>query len=126
MAFVINSYENSHLALRIYHNRFSFAPSRDSSAGKSLPRQIQNGIRGQGYNHARIIPLHAGADPAIVGFYKMMQSSDAGEKVSKIELIDLTPEDVKKAATPMDSPTGGKVCLTLKPTKKLIIAGPCK
>jgi hypothetical protein len=63
-----------------------------------------------------------GADPAIVGFYKMMQSSDAGEKVSKIELIDLTPEDVKKAATPMDSPTGGKVCLTLKPTKKLIIA----
>ena len=63
-----------------------------------------------------------GADPEILGFYKMMQSSDAGGKISKIELIDLTPEDVKKAATPMDSPTGGKVCLTLKPTKKLIIA----
>ncbi len=63
-----------------------------------------------------------GADPEILGFYKMMQSSDAGEKVSKIELVDLTPGDVKKAATPMDSPTGGKVCLTLKPTKKLIIA----
>ena len=63
-----------------------------------------------------------GADPEILGFYKMMQSSDAGGKISKIELIDLTPEDVKKAATPMDSPTGGKVSLTLKPTKKLIIA----
>jgi hypothetical protein len=63
-----------------------------------------------------------GADPEILGFYKMMQSSDAGGKISKIELVDLTPEDVKKAATPMDSPTGGKVCLTLKPTKKLIIA----
>jgi hypothetical protein len=63
-----------------------------------------------------------GADPEILGFYKMMQSSDAGGKISKIELIDLTPKDVKKAATPMDSPTGGKVCLTLKPTKKLIIA----
>jgi hypothetical protein len=63
-----------------------------------------------------------GADPEILGFYKMMQSSDAGGKISKIELIDLTAEDVKKAATPMDSPTGGKVCLTLKPTKKLIIA----
>jgi hypothetical protein len=62
-----------------------------------------------------------GADPAIVGFYKMMQSSDAGGKISKIELVDLTPEDVKKAATPMDSPTGGKVCLTLKPVKKLVI-----
>ena len=63
-----------------------------------------------------------GADPEILGFYKMMQSSDAGGKISKIELVDLTPEDAKKAAIPMDSPTGGKVCLTLKPTKKLIIA----
>jgi hypothetical protein len=63
-----------------------------------------------------------GADPDILGFYKMMQSSDAGGKISKIELVDLTPDDAKKAATPMDSPTGGKVCLTLKATKKLIIA----
>jgi hypothetical protein len=62
-----------------------------------------------------------GADPAILGFYKMMQSGEAGEKISTIELVDLTPEDAKKAATAMDSPTGGKVCLTLKPTKKLII-----
>ena len=62
-----------------------------------------------------------GADPAILGFYKMMQSAEAGEKISNIELVDLTPDDAKKAATPMDSPTGGKVCLTLKPTKKLII-----
>ena len=62
-----------------------------------------------------------GADPAIVEFYKMMQSAEAGEKISSIQLVDLTPEDVKKAATPMDSPTGGKVCLTLKPTKKLTI-----
>src|SRR5262249_7163952 len=62
-----------------------------------------------------------GADPAILGFYKMMQSGEAGEKISNIELVDLTPEDANKAATPMDSATGGKVCLTLKPTKKLII-----
>ena len=62
-----------------------------------------------------------GADPEIVGFYKMMQSGEAGEKISSIELVNLTPEDVKKATTPMDSPTGGKVCLTLKPAKKLII-----
>ena len=61
-----------------------------------------------------------GADPAIVGFYKMMQSGEAGEKISTIELVALTPEDLKKATTPMDGPTG-KVCLTLKPTKKLVI-----
>ena len=62
-----------------------------------------------------------GADPEAVGFYKMMQSGEAGEKISKIELVELTPEDAKKAATPMDSPTGGKACLTLKPVKKLVI-----
>ena len=61
-----------------------------------------------------------GSDPAAVEFYKMMQSGEAGEKISTIELVALTPEDVKKATTPMDGPTG-KVCLTLKPTKKLVI-----
>src|SRR5205807_10658595 len=49
-----------------------------------------------------------GADPAILGFYKMMQSEEAGEKISSIEFVDLTPEDAKKAATPMDSPTDRK------------------
>ena len=62
-----------------------------------------------------------GADPAILGFYKMMQSSEAGGKISKIDLVDLTAEDMKKATTPQDSPTGGKVFLVLKPTKKLVI-----
>src|SRR5205085_3181880 len=61
-----------------------------------------------------------GADPQALEFYKMMQSGEAGEKISQIQLVNLTPDDVKKATTPMDGPTG-KVCLTLKPTKKLIV-----
>ena len=61
-----------------------------------------------------------GADPAAVEFYKMMQSGEAREKIAQIQLVNLTPEDAKKATTPMDGPTG-KVCLTLKPTKKLVI-----
>ena len=28
-----------------------------------------------------------------LGFYKMMMTNGAGEKISKIELIDLTPEE---------------------------------
>jgi hypothetical protein len=60
-----------------------------------------------------------GSDPQALKFYKMMQSGAEG-KISKIELVSLTPEDVKKATTPMDGPTG-KVCLNLKPTKKLVI-----
>jgi len=56
----------------------------------------------------------------IVGFYKMMQSNGEGDKVSKIELEELTLDDVKKATAPQDGPSG-KVCLNLKPTKKLVI-----
>jgi hypothetical protein len=62
-----------------------------------------------------------GADAQVLGFYKMMQSSEAGGKISKIELVNLTPEDAKKAAMPQDSPSGGKLCLTLKPSKKLVV-----
>src|SRR5262245_4625698 len=61
-----------------------------------------------------------GSDPQALEFYKMMQSEGAGEKITSIELVSLTPEDVKKATTPMDGPTG-KACLNLKPTKKLVI-----
>jgi hypothetical protein len=61
-----------------------------------------------------------GSDPQALEFYKMMQSGNSGEKITSIELVSLTPEDVKKATTPMDGPTG-KVCLNLKPTKKLVI-----
>jgi hypothetical protein len=62
-----------------------------------------------------------GSDPQALEFYKMMQSGGAGEKITSIELVSLTPEDVKKATTPMDGPTG-KVCLNLKPTKKLALS----
>ncbi len=62
-----------------------------------------------------------GANPMALEFYKMMQSECAGGKVSKIELVDLTPEDVKKAEEPMPGPGGQKLKLSLKPTKKLMI-----
>ena len=56
----------------------------------------------------------------IVGFYKMMQSNGEADRVSKIDLVDLTPDDVKKATAPQDGPSG-KVCLNLRPTRKLVI-----
>ena len=63
-----------------------------------------------------------GSDPGILEIYKTMQSSDVGEKISKIELIDFTVEEMKKVAMPKDSPTGGgKVCFPLQPTKRLMI-----
>ena len=62
-----------------------------------------------------------GSDPGILEIYKTMQSSDAGEKISKIELIDFTAEEMQKVAMPKDSPTGGKVCFPLNPSKRLMI-----
>jgi hypothetical protein len=63
-----------------------------------------------------------GANPIALEFYKMMQSEGAGSaKISKIELVDLTPEDVKKASEVQTGPDGNKAQLPLKPTKKLKI-----
>jgi hypothetical protein len=63
------------------------------------------------------------ANPMALEFFKMMQSEGAGTaKISKIELVDLTPEDVKKASETMTGPDGSKAQLPLKPTKKLKIS----
>jgi hypothetical protein len=61
------------------------------------------------------------ANPMALEFYKMMMTAEAGGKISKIELVDLTPEDVKKASEIQAGPDGSKAQLSLKATKKLKI-----
>jgi hypothetical protein len=62
------------------------------------------------------------ANPMALEFYKMMVTEGAGTaKITKIELVDLTPEDVKKAAEVQTGPDGSKAKLPLTPTKKLKI-----
>jgi hypothetical protein len=62
------------------------------------------------------------ANPMALEFYKMMIADGAGAKLSRIELVDLTPEDAKKAAEVQTGPDGSKAKLPLTPTKKLKIA----
>jgi hypothetical protein len=63
------------------------------------------------------------ANPMALEFYKMMQTEGAGTaKISKIELVDLTPDDVKKASEVQTGPDGSKAKLPLTPTKKLKIS----
>ena len=38
-----------------------------------------------------------GSDPGALEFYKMMMSGEAGSKISSIELVALTPDEMKKA-----------------------------
>jgi hypothetical protein len=61
------------------------------------------------------------ADPMVLEFYKMMIAQGAGNKISKIELIELSPEDANKAEKTQEGPSGTKVRLPIKPTKKLKI-----
>jgi hypothetical protein len=63
------------------------------------------------------------ANPMALEFFKMMQAEGAGTaKISKIELVALTPEDVKKASEVQTGPDGSKAKLPLMPTKKLKIS----
>ena len=59
-----------------------------------------------------------GSDPGVLEFYKMMMTAEAGSKIASMELVALTPDEMKKSGEPQEGP-GGKMCLTLKPTKKL-------
>ena len=63
------------------------------------------------------------ANPMALEFYKMMMTEGAGStKIAKIELVDLTPEDAKKATEVETGPDGSKAKLPLTPTKKLKIS----
>src|SRR5205807_6900361 len=98
-----------------------FARAANAEKEKAFVEKYESALEANDSATLQSVLYTTGADPMIVGFYKMMQSGGAGDKVSKIELVDLTPDDVKKATAPQDSPNGGKVCLNLKPTKKLVI-----
>jgi hypothetical protein len=60
-----------------------------------------------------------GSNPMALEFFKMMMTDGAGGKISKIELVDLSPEDAKKSEGIQEGPGGQKTRLPLKPTKKL-------
>ena len=62
-----------------------------------------------------------GADPEILGFYTMMMTSEMGSKISSIELVDLTPEDLSRATAVQPLPSGQNAKLVLNPVKKLVM-----
>jgi hypothetical protein len=61
--------------------------------------------------------------PMALEFYKMKLAEGAGTvKIAKIELLDLSPEDVKQASDVQTGPDGSKAQLPLKPIKKMKIS----
>jgi hypothetical protein len=54
----------------------------------------------------------------VLEFYKMMITQGAGNKISKIELVDLSAEDAKKAEKIQDGPGGHKIASTTQSRRK--------
>lgn len=61
-----------------------------------------------------------GSDPMVLDMHKMMVTMGAGEKLTSVELVDLTDADRKKADS-ATGPNGKPLVSALKPTKKLVM-----
>jgi hypothetical protein len=62
-----------------------------------------------------------GASKDTVEFFTMMQAMGAGGKVSSIELVVPTKEELAKYNTPMEMPDGKKYKMPFAPTKQLVV-----
>jgi hypothetical protein len=60
------------------------------------------------------------AHPEALEFFKMMLLDGAGSKIAEIELVDLSPEELKRAEGTQKGPGGQVVKMPIKPTKKLV------
>ena len=68
-----------------------FARAASAEQEKAFVAKYKNALEANDSATLQSVLYTTGADPMIVGFYKIMQSSGAGDKVSKIELVNLTP-----------------------------------
>jgi hypothetical protein len=56
-----------------------------------------------------------------VEFFTMMQGANAGQKVTSIELVTPSKEDMAKFNKPMEMPDGKKYKMPFAPTKQLVV-----
>ena len=97
-----------------------FCSRAGSAEDKAFTDKYKTAFESNDTNTLQSFLYTTGSDPAALEFYKMMMGGEAGSKISSIELAALTPDEMKKAGEPQEGP-GGKLCFTLKPTKKLVI-----
>jgi len=66
--------------------------------------------------------LHTeGATQETVEFFATMQAMDAGKKITRIELVTPTPEELANYKKPMSMPDGRSYKMPFTPSKQLII-----
>ena len=62
-----------------------------------------------------------GAEPDQIEFFKMMMMPEKGTKITKIELVKPTAEEMAKFNEPMEMPDGKKYKMPFNPTYALVI-----
>jgi len=67
-----------------------------------------------------------GAQPEQIEFFKAMQSLEAGAKITSIELVTPSAEEMAKLNRPMMMPDGKSYVMGVKPSKQLVIISETK
>ena len=94
----------------------------DSAAEKAFVEKYKKAYEGNDKATLESFLYTEGAHPMALEFFKMMMTEGAGGKLSGIEMVDLTAEEMKEAAGTEEGPDGVKTKMPLKVTKKLKIS----
>ncbi len=92
----------------------------DSAAEKAFVEKFKKAYEANDSATLKSFLYTKDAHPMALEFYEMMIVEGAGSKISKIELVDLTPEELKNAQGTQEGPDGKKTTMPIKPTKKLV------
>jgi hypothetical protein len=63
-----------------------------------------------------------GADEDLIKFFTLMQASDLGQTIAKVELIAMTKEEIAAFEKPRAMPGGKSYKMPFLPSKKLIVS----
>jgi hypothetical protein len=98
-----------------------FERAANAEQEKAFVEKYKTALEGNDSTTLQSVLYRTGADPMSVRFYKTMRSGGAGDKACKIELVNLTPDNVEKATATQDSPNGGKFASILSRRKSSLL-----
>ena len=91
----------------------------DTAAEKAFVESFKTAYEGNDKATLESFLYKEGAHPMALEFFRAMMVDRAGGKVSRIELVDLSPDELKVAEGTQEGPDGDKIRIPLNPKKKL-------
>jgi len=101
----------------VFSQAHAATPAQEKAFVEAYKKALESGDKQAlaGFLHTE------GAEPEQIEFFKMMQQSNIGSKVTSIDLVTPTGADAEKFNKPMTMPNGKSYVMGLKPTKQLVI-----